>query len=114
MQTIRRHAGADPLAQQELDDEQAARELHFRLLEQPVVADLLHPQSPIEPHELTPTLLSATAGEIDAACEIFNSNQLAVIVDEASALRARLADYSLDLTSFDLALSRLQAARMRH
>jgi hypothetical protein len=113
MRTVRRHAGADPLAEQELDDEQFAREIHFRLLEQPLVADLLQPESPIQPQELTPALLSATPAEIDAACEVFDATQLAVIVDEASALRARLANVGLDLAVVEGALSRLDAALAR-
>jgi len=110
MQTMRRHTGGDPLATEELDDEAASLELHFRLLEQPLVADLLHPESPILPQELTPALLSATPAELDAACEIFDANQLAVIIDEATALRTRLADADQGLSNVDLALDRLRAA----
>jgi hypothetical protein len=110
MRTVRRHSGSDPLAAQELDTEAMALELHFRLLEQPLVADLLHPQSPILPQELTPALLSATPAEIDAAREIFDANQLAVIIDEAGALRGRLAHTGLDLSIIDQALDRLRTA----
>ncbi len=113
MRTVQRYVGADPLAQQELDDERMAREVHFRLLEQPLVVDLLHRESTIQPSELTPTLLSATPAEIDAACEIFDANQLAVVVDEAAALRARLADVGLDLALIDPALEQLNHALAR-
>jgi len=113
MRTVQRYVGADPLAQQELDDERIAREVHFRLLEQPLVADLLHRESTIQPSELTPTLLSATPAEIDAACEIFDANQLAAIVDEAAALRARLADVALDLALNDAVWDRLNHALAR-
>lgn len=92
MRTLLRHVGDDPTAQQELADETAAREIHFRLLEQPLVADLLHPQSPIRPQDLTPSLLSATDAEFAAACELFDGPQLAVIVDEADALQRRLSE----------------------
>jgi hypothetical protein len=90
MRTLLRHAGADPTAQQELADEAAARAIHFRLLEQPLVADLLHPGTPIGPQELTPALLTATDAELAAACELFDAPQLAVILDEAEALTRRL------------------------
>jgi hypothetical protein len=113
MRTVQRYVGADPLAQQELDDERMAREIHFRLLEQPLVIDLLHRESTIQPSELTPTLLSATPAEIDAACEIFDAAQLAVIVDEAAALRARLADVGVDLVLIDPAWERLTQALAR-
>jgi hypothetical protein len=92
MRTLLRHVGDDPTAQQELADETAARAIHFRLLEQPLVADLLHPQSPIRPQDLTPALLSATDAELAAACELFDGPQLAVIVDEADALERRLVE----------------------
>jgi hypothetical protein len=91
MRTLLRHAGADPTALQELADEAAARAIHFRLLEQPLVADLLHPETPIRPQDLTPSLLSATETELAVACELFDAPQLAVILDEAEALARRLA-----------------------
>ena len=114
MRTLWRHVGDDTLARQELGDEQAARQIHFRLLEQPLVADLLHPETPIQPQDLTPALLSATDAEIDAACEIFEASQMAVILDEAEALRGRLSDTGLDLTGADRAIDRLRAGLQRH
>ncbi len=90
MRTLLRHVGDDPTAQQELADEAAAREIHFRLLDHPLVADLLHPESPILPQDLTPSLLTADDAEFAAACELFDGPQLAVIVDEADALERRL------------------------
>jgi hypothetical protein len=98
MRTLRRHTADDGLAQQELADEAAARDMHFRLLAQPLVADLLHPESPILPQELTPSLLSASDAEFAAACGLFAAPQLAVIVDEADALTARLAALGVDLS----------------
>jgi hypothetical protein len=92
MRTLQRHTGDDPTAQQELADEADARQIHFRLLEQPLVADLLHPESPIRPQDLTPALLTASDAEFDAACELFDGPQLAVIVDEADALQRRLTE----------------------
>ncbi|MBK1633426.1 hypothetical protein CKO31_22285 [Thiohalocapsa halophila] len=97
MRTLLRHVGDDPTAQQELADEAAAREIHFRLLEQPLVADLLHPESPIRPQDLTPSLLSADDPEFAAACEVFDGPQLAVIVDEAEALHRRLSERGADV-----------------
>ncbi|MGB5834064.1 MAG: hypothetical protein WBG92_19050 [Thiohalocapsa sp.] len=108
MRTVRRHVETDPLAIQELDDETVAREIHFRLLEQPLVADLLHAESPIAPQDLTPTLLSASPPEVDAACQIFSDTQLRIIVDEAAALRTHLSDAGLDLESVDQTLQLLR------
>lgn len=95
--TIRRHAGADPLAARELADEAAARAIHFQLLEQPLVADLLHPETDIPPEELLPTLLSASAAEVSAAVELFDAPQLAELVREGETLLAGRASVGLDI-----------------
>lgn len=110
MRTVWRHSGADPVAQQELSDEEAARAIHFRLLEQPLVADLLHPQSPIQPEELVPALLSASETEVEAAAEIFDGDQLAVLVRDAEALLAIRANVVPDLS---LARARLAVLELR-
>jgi hypothetical protein len=110
MGTVRRHAGADPLAEQELDDEETARAIHFSLLEQPLVADMLHPQSPIQPQQLTPSLLSASAAEMGAACELFSGEQLAAIIDEADALCERLHRLGIDAGHAELMRARLRQA----
>jgi hypothetical protein len=98
MKAVRRAAGNDPLAHQELADEEQAREIHFRLLEQPLVADLLHPETPIAPDDLAPTLLSATAEEVDAALELFDPPQVEQLAQEAARLIERLEGDGLTLT----------------
>jgi hypothetical protein len=97
MKAVRRSAGGDPLAQQELGDEQQAREIHFRLLEQPLVADLLHPESPIAPDELAPTLLSAGAEELEGALELFDLPQVEELAQESARLIERLEAEGLTL-----------------
>lgn len=86
MQAVRRGAEGDPLALRELEDEQTARELHYQLLEQPLVADLLHPDSPIEPGDLAPTLLCCSEAELDAVLDLFDGDQLALLIRDAEAL----------------------------
>ena len=49
----------DPMAEHQLDDEDEARRIHYRLLEHSLVADLLAPDSVIRPEELAATLLSS-------------------------------------------------------
>ena len=78
------------MAQAELDDEEQARAIHFRLLEQPLVADLLHPQSLIGPDDLLPTLLTAAPSELTAALEVFDAHQVVALVQQGHALLARL------------------------
>ena len=111
MKTLWRQAATDPLAQQELSDEERAREIHFRLLEQPLVADLLHPESPIEPDELCACLLDATEAEAQAAAGLFEASQLASLAQDAAAIRALLAEAGLETEGLDqrIALMRTQA-----
>ncbi len=91
MRAIRRAADADALAARELADEAEAREIHFRLLEQPLVADLLHPESPITPDELAPALLSATPEELAAALELFDDEQVGVVLEQSQRLIDKLS-----------------------
>jgi len=94
---VRRAAGEDPVALQELRDEESARAIHFRLLEQPLVADVLHPQSPIGADELAPAVLAASEGEVDALMEIFDSGQLALLAVQCREVLQRLAASGIEL-----------------
>ena len=47
MQAVWKGAGQDSLAHQELEQEEEARKMHYEMLEYPLVADLLDPESPI-------------------------------------------------------------------
>jgi hypothetical protein len=93
---MRRAAGNDPLAQAELDDEEQARAIHYRLLEQPLVADLLHPETPVTPEDLLPTLLTATPSELAAALQVFDTRQVLALVQQGHALLARLEAVRVD------------------
>ncbi len=86
LQTIRNNAEGDALAAQELAMEAQARTLHFTLLQQPLVADLLHPESLIGRDALVPTLLSEDADAVDAALTLFDEAQRAELAVEARAL----------------------------
>lgn len=99
MRAVRRAAGTDPLARQELAGEEQAREIHFRLLEQPLVADLLHPESPIGPEELAAAVLSATMDEVAAVLELFGAAERAELADQAVRLLEDRAAHGLDLTA---------------
>lgn len=86
MRTIRSNAEGDALAIQELDMEEQARTLHFGLLREPLVADLLHPDSVIAADELIPTLLSESASGVAAALQIFDESQRMELAEHARAL----------------------------
>jgi hypothetical protein len=89
MSTVAAGAGDDPHAKQELEQEKRARDAHFELLQHPIVADLLNPDSPIAQHELVPTLLSESADGLRAALELFDNVQLAILCEEAKSLLRR-------------------------
>lgn len=86
MQAIRTGAGNDAYAQQQLDDEDTARKLHFELQELPLVSALIHPHSPIAEDELIPSLLSEPAETLTPSLQLFDENQLAAILSGAEAL----------------------------
>lgn len=86
MKVVRRHAEGDSLAAEELAQEEAARKAHFALLKQPLVADILHPQSLIQADELVPVLLGATEEEFTSALELFDHMQLRELVGQAATL----------------------------
>lgn len=110
MKALWKQAADDPLAHQELSDEEAARRIHIALIEQPLVADLLHGDSCISPEELAPTLLSATDAETEAACELFDGPQLALLVEQCEALLRRLQGKPVDTRE---AANRLSILRQR-
>lgn len=86
MQAIRAAAGDDPLAMQELEREQQARQMHLQLLEIPIVPALLRTDSPIGEDELVPSLLSIDAGDCRTVLTLFEPPQLAEILVAAEAL----------------------------
>ncbi|MCB1801560.1 MAG: hypothetical protein KDI82_07735 [Gammaproteobacteria bacterium] len=83
MRNVERGAMGDPQAIDELAQERQARAAHFSLLRWPLVADLLHPQSVIEPGDLAPTLLSADEEELAAALQLFDLAQLSELHRDA-------------------------------
>jgi hypothetical protein len=90
-------AGADVQAHAELEQEEAAREAHFQLLDQPLVADLLNPNSPIEQTELIPTLLTESSEAVAAALCLFDTGQLELICRDARELLGRLESEGIHL-----------------
>lgn len=86
MRAVRRGAGNDPRAMAELEQEEVARSLHYRLLEYPLVADVLAPDSPIGTEELVPSLLSGEPDSLHAALELFDRAQLESLVAEGRTL----------------------------
>ncbi len=92
MAAVRRGAGADAAALARLDDEEAARALHYRLLEHPLVADLLRPDDLIGADALLPTLLSAGPEALAAALQLFTPEQLGQLIQDGHRLLASAGD----------------------
>ena len=89
MRAIREGAGNDPHALQQLIEEDVARKAHFELQEIPLVAALMHPDSPVADDELIPTLLSGDADALTAALNLFDEQQLASLCHDAGAFLRR-------------------------
>jgi seryl-tRNA synthetase len=98
MSTVEAGAGDDPQALQELEQEKAARTAHFALLQHPIVADLLCPDSPIAANELAPTLLSESADSLQAALDLFDNVQLAILYEEAQETLKRVEEDGTPIT----------------
>ena len=88
MGTIRRNAAGDPLAEQELAEEELARRTHFELLEHALVADLLHPDSLIQADELAAVLLTDDEAQVLAAWGLFDEDQRQLLLTQ---MEGRLA-----------------------
>ncbi len=92
MKSVWAAAAGDSKALDELEQEDRARTLHFDLLQQALVADLLHPQSLISAAELAPTLLSEDEAAVAAALQIFDSAQLNELLHQAGKLLQHVSD----------------------
>ena len=110
MQTVRRGAAGDSLAEQELLQEEQARVSHFRLLEQPVVADLLHPESLIEADEIVPVLLLESPEGLAAALEMFDREQLAQLCQIGQDLLLQVPEGSAGLAAYRERLLQMERA----
>ncbi len=91
MRNVEHSAAGDPQAIDELAQERLARAAHFELLKQPLVADLLHPQSAIGADALAPSLLSEDAVALDAALGLFDLAQISQLYADAQQCLAGCA-----------------------
>ena len=86
MVSVRKGAGDDAHAHQELDQEEQARKAHFALLESSLVADLLDPASPIAESELVSVLLSAKKDELALVVQLFDQEQIQTVIKQSEVL----------------------------
>ncbi|MET0067149.1 MAG: hypothetical protein ABW076_12460 [Candidatus Thiodiazotropha sp.] len=92
MRSVWKGAGNDTVAHQELQNEEVARSAHYELLETPLVADLLDPDSLIRNDELLPVLLSASEEDFQAAINLFDHQQLSLLCDQGESLLEKAND----------------------
>ncbi len=90
MKAVWTGAGDDPRARAELEQEEHARTLHHELLQQPLVANLLRPDSPIAEDALVPTLLSETEDAVRTVLMLFDARQLQALCQQARELLEQL------------------------
>jgi len=88
MNAIRKEAQGDAEAEQNLYEEELARNTHYQLLANPLVADLLRPRSPIAQDQLIATLLSESEEAINAAFQLFDKEHQQLILQQAQRLLA--------------------------
>ena len=96
MKAVWQAAGDDPQARMELEQEEMARQQHYRLLEYPLVADLLLPDTPIENDELIPALLDASTEELEAVLWLFEHEQLQQLSVEAEKVLENLKNSGVE------------------
>ena len=83
MQAVWKGIGNDDYARQKLQDEEIARDMHFQLQQNPLIADLTDPDSQIQESELIPSLLSETTESLQQVMQIFDEQQTTAIFYEA-------------------------------
>ena len=86
MQAMWKGIGQDVQAHSKLEMEEKAREQHFQLLEYPLVADLLRPDSSIGEDDLVPTLLSESSDSVQIAMQLFVPEQQVLLCNRARDL----------------------------
>ncbi|HIO91270.1 MAG TPA: hypothetical protein EYG68_00305 [Leucothrix mucor] len=96
MASVRKGAGDDAHAHQELDQEDEARQAHFALLETSIVADILNPTSPIAEDELVPVLLGAEKDDLALVVQIFDEEQIKIVIKESAELVLKLEKQGVD------------------
>lgn len=98
MKSVKKAAGNDPKALQELAQEEAARDAHFAFLESTLVADILDPDSPIDNDDLLPTLLCAEKDDLALATQLFDLEQISYLLVQGKQLLDKLDAEDEDVT----------------
>lgn len=96
-QAIAAGAAGDSTAEARLAQEAQARKIHWQMLQQPLVADLLRTDSPISQDELLPSLLSEEADFFGVTISMFDPAQCRSLLGQAeSLLKSRKGEPGLE------------------
>ena len=89
--TINNQIGQDTLAINEMKMEKEAREIHFKMIENPLIADLLRENSPIPQDRLVETLLSETIDSCFQCLSLFQDEQIISLIESGLIIETRLS-----------------------
>lgn len=115
-QALHQSTGGDDDSLRQLAREERARDRHFALLEYPLTGDLLRKGSPVSAAELVPTLLSESDDQLGVVLDLFKTEDLKALIQDARSLIARRRDEGLDLAAGERRLAcmeRLLDGRLR-
>lgn len=98
-------ANNDPEAMQKINDDTEATELHLRISESLLAADIMNPNEVITQDQLASSMLSSSEEELSAALLIFDPQQLQIISASATQI---LSACEYEPTSHPLPFQRLQ------
>ncbi len=91
IQTIEQHRDPnDQLALKELEMEKQAREIHFNMIENPTIADLLREEPPFEQQSLLAVLLSENESSCMQCLSLFDDDQIINLIEQGLELRQQL------------------------
>ncbi len=108
MTAVIRASANDPLAREEIEQEQAAHAMHLRLLQQPLTAHLLRADSPIAGDELVPTLLSESLSALRVVLCMFDTAQVALLCGDARRLLDAIQPPGADVSQAEERLALMQ------
>jgi len=91
MKAVWQGATGDQQALDNLKEEEIAREQHVDLLQIPLVADLLDPQSQVSENDFIPVLLSEAEENLSQVISLFTPEQLQQIAEDGSRYMQNLS-----------------------
>lgn len=95
MTAVRSGAGNDVTAQAKLNEEDTAREEHFRLQELTFITDMMREEKSIPADELALTLITEPMNVVTEALELFQAQDIATLITELHEKFSSLDDETI-------------------